>query len=376
MNRFTKLLSALFLGGGFLFAHNNTAWRASYEDSVRASLIALAVGDAMGRPTEFLPSLKQIFTAYPQGIRSFDDFKSTDFWYEQGNRIAPYTDDTEMAKVVMEVLLSAQEKKKDSESVMGDIASAFYQDMHNQKGWAMAERAPGNACLKAVQKLGPAVGFIDRVGAFRSGWWKVGEPNAGGCGSVMRAAPFGLMFALDPEKAQNWAAQHSLITHGAPLAQAACAAMALGVALAVQKEKPENIAHAMVEVARTYDEKTAQMLETAIAYAQKNKQAKNFIELFEVSKPVFEQFQGWAAHEAIAAALYCFLVCADNVKGAIYLGVHTSGDSDSIACMAGALVGAHVGMKQIPQEWIDTVEGSHELQALAHEAAVFFEKQA
>ncbi|WP_322277404.1 ADP-ribosylglycohydrolase family protein, partial [Methylicorpusculum sp.] len=348
MNCFTKFLSLLFLGGSLfsscMIANETSAWRARYEDSVHASLIAMAVGDAMGRPTEFL-SLKQIFTAYPQGIRSFDDFKPTDFWYENGTRRAPYTDDTAMAKLVFQaLLLESQAKYDDLEHAMTRMAFDFYQDMHNPKGWAAPERAPGGACLKAVQKLGPAVGFIDRVGAFRPGWWKVGEPNAGGCGSVMRAAPFGLLCAYDPEKAQGWAAQHSLITHGAPLAQAACAAMAVGVALAVQKEKPEIIAQKMVAVARNHDEKTAQMLEQAIAYAEQNKQAKNFTELFELSKPVFEQFQGWAAHEAIAAALYCFLVCPDNVKGAIYLGVHTPGDSDSIACMAGALVGARVGM--------------------------------
>lgn len=375
MDCFNKLFSVYILGFTFwgvsLVAHEDTAWRAQYEDSVRASLLAMAVGDAMGRPTEFLRSLKQIFKEYPQGITSFSDFKSKDFWYENGKRIAPYTDDTAMAKVVMEVLLESKEKNRDYESTMAQLAQGFYTDMQNPKGWAAPGRALGRACLKGVKKVGAYI----QAGRNEAGWWKAGDSDAGGCGSVMRVAPFGLVFADDTRKAQDWAVQHSLITHGAPLAQAACAAMALGVALAVQKETPENIAQAMVKAARKYDEKTAQMLEAAITYAQQNKKAKNNTELFELSKPVFEQFQGWAAHEAIAAALYCFLVSAESVKNALYLGVHTPGDSDSIACMAGALVGAYVGMRQIPQEWIDTVEGSAELQVLAHEAAVLFKKR-
>ena len=41
------------------------------------------------------------------------------------------------------------------------------------------------------------------------------------------------------------------------------------------------------------------------------------------------------------------------------------GDSDSIASMAGALVGARCGAYQIPQEWIDVLEKSNELIDLA-----------
>lgn len=54
---------------------------------------------------------------------------------------------------------------------------------------------------------------------------------------------------------------------------------------------------------------------------------------------------------------------------AIYLGVHTPGNSDSIASMAGALVGARVGVEQLPQELIAGLENSVELAADAAKAA-------
>jgi ADP-ribosylglycohydrolase len=34
----------------------------------------------------------------------------------------------------------------------------------------------------------------------------------------------------------------------------------------------------------------------------------------------------------------------------------TSGDSDSIACLAGAFAGAHLGLDAWPEDWIERIE--------------------
>ena len=65
--------------------------------------------------------------------------------------------------------------------------------------------------------------------------------------------------------------------------------------------------------------------------------------MLEKSKPVFEKYLGWAAHDAIASTVYAFALCPNDPKKAIALGVNTPGDSDSIASMAGALGGAYKG---------------------------------
>jgi ADP-ribosylglycohydrolase len=59
----------------------------------------------------------------------------------------------------------------------------------------------------------------------RDPWPEAGGENAGGCGWVVRAYPFGVMFHADPAKAEAWAVEHSKMTHRAPLALAACASM-------------------------------------------------------------------------------------------------------------------------------------------------------
>ncbi len=78
-----------------------------------------------------------------------------------------------------------------------------------------------------------------------------------------------------------------------------------------------------------------------------------------------ERLQAWAAHEAIAAGVYIFLRHPDDARAAILEGANTPGDSDSIATIAGALVGARVGLAGLPREWVADVERSAELLALA-----------
>ncbi|MCK5617096.1 ADP-ribosylglycohydrolase family protein [Candidatus Pacearchaeota archaeon] len=345
----------------------------SFEDGVLGAVFGCAIGDAMGRPTEFL-NMKQICDRYPKGIKSFGDFHTDDFWKDKnGNSFAPYTDDTAMAKLVLQVLVGCSFV----DNIMPCLSKVFVKDMNTQMGWAMKERAPGNACLRGVKKLEKrlANGIENWKNPWwnfwkKNNWWDVGEKNAGGCGSVMRVFPFGLVFAHDIKLAELLAVEHSKLTHGAPIALAACAAMAVGTAYSLKKEHPNIVVEKMIEAAKKYDKKTAGMIRDAADAAHKC--SDHLLErgvvclerVRDASQLFFEKYQGWAAHEAIAAATYVYVMFPDNIKGAIYLGVHTPGDSDSIACMAGALVGARVGLKSVPSEWVSVVENSQELMSL------------
>ncbi len=55
--------------------------------------------------------------------------------------------------------------------------------------------------------------------------------------------------------------------------------------------------------------------------------------------------EGWIAEEAMAAGLLCFLLFVDEPLTALRRGACTAGDSDSIACLAGAFAGAHLGRR-------------------------------
>jgi ADP-ribosylglycohydrolase len=195
-----------------------------------------------------------------------------------------------------------------------------------------------------------------RALATGSHWSEAGEPTAGGCGSVMRAYPFGLVYVDDLERAERWAVEHSKLTHRDPIALAACGAMAVGIARTLRGETVERVLSEMVAAACRQSPRTAAMMAEAIDEAQRGVEPEKTL----------DRLRGWAAHEAIAAAVYVVARHADDPRAAILEGANTPGDSDSIATLAGALVGARAGLGALPGEWAIEVERSGVFLQLAY----------
>ncbi|MBK7858043.1 MAG: ADP-ribosylglycohydrolase family protein [Archangiaceae bacterium] len=308
-----------------------------WPDVCAGVVLGAAIGDAMGHPTEFLESVAAIRAKYGgQGVTKFELY-----WERDGKHFAPYTDDTQMAEAVLRALLEARGESLDT--TMRLMAKKFVAWANEPQG---GHRAPGNACLAGCRAL--------EAGA---PWDQAGGATAGGCGSVMRAYPFGLVFARDVKKAEEWAVAHSRLTHRDPIALAASAAMAVGVALLARGEPVAQASSEMVAAACRYSASTAAMMATAIDEARRGVEP-------EVT---LERLRAWAAHEAIAAGVYLLERHPDDARAAILEGANTSGDSDSIATLAGALVGARVGARGLPADWVRDVERSEELFALAME---------
>jgi len=74
---------------------------------------------------------------------------------------------------------------------------------------------------------------------------------------------------------------------------------------------------------------------------------------------------GWVAEEALVTALYCALLYPDDPVPALRRAAVTSGDSDSIACLTGAFLGAVYGMDAWPAGWVSRIEYGDQLDALA-----------
>ena len=310
---------------------------ASFEDRAVAVVLGAAIGDAMGHPTEFVDSFEAIRRRWPpDGVRGYELY-----WTRGAKRFAPYTDDTQMAEVVLRALVEGREERAGFEAIMRSMADGFARWSDEPQG---GHRAPGGACMRGSRALGRGVP-----------WREAGGPDDGGCGSVMRSYPFGLAFPDDPDEAVRWSVAHSAMTHRATIALAACAAMARGVALAVTGERSAAIVASMVEAAGAEDRGTAEMIERAV------------LEAGDGTPPevTLQRLRGWAAHEAIAAAVYVFARHPDDFAAAVLEAANTPGDSDSIATLAGALVAARTGLGGIPAGWIADVERSEELTRLA-----------
>jgi ADP-ribosylglycohydrolase len=316
---------------------------ADLHSRVAGAVLGAAIGDAMGHPTEFISSFEALRRRYPPaGVTGFELY-----WERDGHRFAPYTDDTQMAEIVLRSLLAGAEQDASIDSVMTGMAASFVTWADHPQG---GHRAPGNACLAGCRALARGVP-----------WGEAGGSTAGGCGSVMRAYPFGVLFASDPSRATDWAAEHSALTHRDPIALAACAAMACAVAAAMSGAETSDCAAAMVQAASPHSPETASMIARAI------EEALSGVE----PEVTLQRLQGWAAHEAIAAAAYVISRHPEDPRTAILEAANTPGDSDSIATLAGAVLGARLGAEALPPAWVRDVERSAELLALAHDVSGF-----
>jgi ADP-ribosylglycohydrolase len=299
------------------------------ENRIRGAVLGAAIGDAFGAPNEFV-------AVWP----------SAPLLREPPNP-ALVTDDSQLAEATILGLLDAGPGAP-VPAVMAALSGRYTEWARNPKG---GHRAPGGACLAGCAAL-----------ARGTPWYLAGGATAGGCGSVMRAYPFGLVLAR--AGAISYATASSMLTHRDPIALASCAAMAAGVWEIVwgRRRELKHVVDSMAAAAAQHCERTAGMLRQAGEWSEYHMPRDD---------EVFGLWRGWAAHEATAAGLYAFLRHPSDVRAALALAANTPGDSDSIATIAGALVGAWAGADAIPDEWVSRLERRDDFEAHARALAAY-----
>lgn len=73
---------------------------------------------------------------------------------------------------------------------------------------------------------------------------------------------------------------------------------------------------------------------------------------------------GWIAEEALASGLYCFLMLPEDPQAVVRRAAYSSGDSDSVAALAGAFAGAYHSASAWLAEWVRAIEYRDRLLAL------------
>ena len=64
----------------------------------------------------------------------------------------------------------------------------------------------------------------------------------------------------------------------------------------------------------------------------------------------------WRLSSSVPSACYIVLTYSPGFCDAIRAAISLGGDTDTIAAMVGAIIGAHVGEKRLPADWIDQLE--------------------
>lgn len=299
-------------------------------DKAKGIIYGLAIGDALGAPTEFL-KLEQIKTRFGKdGIRNLPV-------------AALFTDDTQMSIAIAEALVKAGDK--DIESIMKAVRDEFIKWSHLPETHT---KAPGNTCLQGVAKMERGVH-----------WTKSGIAGSKGCGSAMRAAPVGYLYQHDPDKLKEVAHATGICTHGHPAGDAACIGAAYLVKLGLDGVSP----HKMIGQLLAFTAGVSLEFDHAISKVEK------CLGWEDEEKALVYLGEGWVGEEALALALYCFLRNPESYEKVIIRGANTKGDSDSIACIAGSISGAYLGIEAIPAAWVRKIEKTEYLEDLARRLA-------
>jgi ADP-ribosylglycohydrolase len=298
------------------------------DGAFTGTILGLAIGDALGHPTEFL-TLEQIRQRY--GFAGVTDFEPS-----PGHPAGTYTDDTQMSIAVAEALIEAGDQPLGV--LMKSMARRFVE-------WADSpdnNRAAGRACMTGCANLRRGLD-----------WRTAGVAWSKGCGSAMRVAPVGLYYHRDLNLMLEVACASSLPTHRHPTGVAAAAGAAAAVALLLRGTTPGALVPALLDLTRHLD----------AGYATKVAQVGDVLDR-EPDDAMATLGEGWVGEEAVADALYCFLRAPRDYERTVLTAANSQGDSDSIACIAGAMSGAYNGIEAIPQHWRRNVENAAYLRNL------------
>ncbi|WP_405874424.1 ADP-ribosylglycohydrolase family protein [Streptomyces sp. NBC_00005] len=319
------------------------------KQAATGALTGLALGDALGYPTEF--------DDVPTIIAKHGPWRELPL-----PKRALVSDDTQMTLAFGHGLRTAMDRgvlaPKRLERPLREEFVNWYQSPENN-------RAPGNTCLRACSLLKDESRF----------WQDASQIDSKGCGANMRVAPVGLAPGLSDEQRAGAAQLQSALTHGHPTALAASDLTARAVRLLAQGAEPTGLvgllrSYALENRSHYHHTWLGDLWTRSDDATPEQFIARGWDECLEIlvrlqdavrtvspeTDPCLATGAGWIAEEALATGLLCFLLFVDEPVTAIRRAACTSGDSDSIACLTGAFAGAYLGVDAWPTEWADRIE--------------------
>jgi poly(ADP-ribose) glycohydrolase ARH3 len=289
--------------------------REDLRSKILGSLVGTGVGDALGA------SLEGWRRVDPGEVQSLAERRDT----------LTYTDDTDMMIGVAESLI--ENKGFDGEHMT-------HQFMENYSREPFRGYGPGPPRVFRLIKSGEA-------------WDKAAERLYGGGsfgnGSAMRIAPVGVFYYDDIAKLKEIAYQSSQITHAHELGKEGAALQAYAIALATQADP------ALAFQGNEFLRKLTDFVKHEV-YQHKLRSVGKLLGEKDRSKVVAELGHGIEAFNSVPTAIYSFLSHPNSFEEAVIYAISLGGDTDTIGAMTGAISGAYLGIKAIPEKWQERLE--------------------
>jgi ADP-ribosylglycohydrolase len=267
------------------------------------------------------------------------------------------------------------------------LARELLRSFHQHRGWDPAVFAQRVAQLfRDRRDVGAGKGTRSAALRLLMGvpWSESGTaaPYAGN-GSAMRAGPLGLLFQ-DLGEATHAARQQSRITHLDPR----CAAGAAVVASAVwhsAKGRPIDPGSLLPELATAAEVEDQSVADAIRGLAEWLRAPPPEVARYIHESGLDPAHPTWHGISAFVTpsvlwSLYAFLRSPDDYWETVCTAIWVGGDTDTMAAIAGAIVGARVGVAGLPSHLLGCLTdqgewGARELTDLAHSCADLLEKQ-
>jgi ADP-ribosylglycohydrolase len=314
-----------------------TAPVSTERDRAHGALAGLALGDALGMPTQSM-SREEIAARYGRVTTLLD--AAPDQPIAPGMPAGSVTDDTEQALLLARLLVDGDGRVD---------AMAFAEALERWEA-DMVRRGSadllGPSTKRALQRL--------RAGESPDESGRDGTTN----GAAMRVAPVGIAFPVaDARRLLDAVVQASRVTHGTTIGIAAAAAVAAavsaGVAGADLSDALDAAEHAAAAGARRGRWSAGGNVSARLRWARGWVRGMPDADLADALADVVGT--SVAAQESVVAALVLAEARGSDPLAALTMAAGIGGDTDTVAAMCGAVLGARHGIAGLPADLLDTL---------------------
>ncbi|KXH87009.1 ADP-ribosylglycohydrolase family protein [Sporosarcina sp. HYO08] len=309
------------------------------KNKVIGSLVGVALGDAMGMPSQLWPRerVKAHFGKIDGFLPGPDEHHIV-----KGFKAGTFTDDTGQALKICESLIQ-------NDGVVKPEAIAYaILDWVEEQHLFDKNSILGPSSKVALMKIKNGTPVTEAGGA--------GDTN----GAAMRIAPIGMISKSDDiKRLVDHVEQASLATHNTNIAIAGAAMLAGALSAAIDGDDWDGI---LEKAYLAYDEGFTR---GNIIYGPSSKErlklALKWIEEEKDEEKLMDQLYyvlGSGVHttESVPVAIaLAYYAKGDAVKASI-LAANLGGDCDTVGAMTGGLCGAYSGIEGIPSEYVQILE--------------------
>eukprot|EP00735_Rhodelphis_limneticus_P002474 TRINITY_DN1335_c0_g1::TRINITY_DN1335_c0_g1_i1::g.19941::m.19941 TRINITY_DN1335_c0_g1::TRINITY_DN1335_c0_g1_i1::g.19941 ORF type:complete len:567 (-),score=87.18,sp/Q9Z2V5/HDAC6_MOUSE/45.45/5e-21,ADP_ribosyl_GH/PF03747.9/1.2e+03,ADP_ribosyl_GH/PF03747.9/9.1e-59,zf-UBP/PF02148.14/9.5e-17,zf-UBP/PF02148.14/3.2e+03 TRINITY_DN1335_c0_g1_i1:73-1773(-) len=352
------------------------------RDRIKGAIYGQALGDAIGLGTEFMFK-KEAAAYYPNRSLTFDNFERD----RHRSRWAKgdWTDDTDQMILILDGLLvnSGKFSVLDFARRIKWWASHGYPDLGDKGGMGI-----GMTVNNTINHRN----FLDDPHSAAKDIWERTNRMLAANGAVMRTSILGIPNFPDPEAVHNQTRDCALITHADPRCVASCVTVTSAISYMLRHAAQMQDAADLSQVAdvalqaglaefdreilaQSSQEGLGSRLKALIFSGQAHSEYLNRLQenktefqhmctVKNVEELKLDEHDSIGyTHKCVGAGMWALhkilhkrdTATSEDFKNIVLDVVYEAGDADTNGCVAGSLMGAYMGFKKLPQDWLSAL---------------------